>query len=124
MLQRCNNPKEASFKDYGGRGIKVCERWMSFENFFVDMGEKPRGKSLDRKKNDEGYTPENCRWATAKEQADNRRTTYLFEFEGKKKCLADLAIEHGLSPDCLKYRLNKGIPLEVALTLPKFGRIR
>ncbi len=75
MLSRCRNPNSDRYSDYGGRGISVCERWIKFENFLADMGERPADKTLDRYPNNDGnYEPTNCRWATAKQQALNRRS--------------------------------------------------
>ena len=74
MKKRCLNKNYSRYKDWGGRGIKVCPRWMKFENFLEDIGERPIGKSLDRIENDKGYYKSNCRYATPKEQANNRRS--------------------------------------------------
>lgn len=76
MLERCNNPKSTPYKYYGGRGIKVCDRWSKFENFLEDMGERPEGKTLDRINNDGNYEKSNCRWVTHKENCNNRRKKY------------------------------------------------
>lgn len=80
MLQRCNNPKNPNYQKYGAVGVTVCERWKVFTNFLEDMGERPDGMSLDRVDPHLGYSPENCRWATAITQARNRRKpTTTFE---------------------------------------------
>lgn len=79
MIQRCSNPKNASFHNYGARGIKVCDRWRLFENFLADMGERPAGRSLDRLNNDGDYEPGNCSWRTKVEQCRNTRRTVLNE---------------------------------------------
>lgn len=86
MLARCENPKNSSYPQYGGRGISVCPEWHRFETFMSDMGSKPAGCSIDRINNAEGYSKQNCRWATAKEQAANRRKkscgSYTKPFKG------------------------------------------
>lgn len=73
MKQRCTNPNNKSFAGYGARGITICDRWMAFENFYADMGDRPEGYTLDRISNDRGYEPDNCRWATHAEQRRNQR---------------------------------------------------
>lgn len=73
MKHRCNNPNAINYKYYGDRGIKVCKRWInSFENFYADMGKRPKGKTIDRINNDGNYTPSNCKWSTQKQQVYNR----------------------------------------------------
>lgn len=73
MIQRATNPNGPRWMDYGGRGIGVCEPWLSFENFYADMGDRPQGMTLERNDNDLGYGPDNCRWATNEEQQRNKR---------------------------------------------------
>lgn len=79
MIQRCTNSKTHQYKDYGGRDIKVCKRWLDFKNFLDDMGEKPKGLSLDRVNVYQGYKPSNCKWSTRSEQARNRRPQLAIE---------------------------------------------
>jgi hypothetical protein len=74
IIQRCTNPAAKEYKDYGGRGITICSRWLDFKNFLEDMGLKPKGTSIDRIDNNSGYFKDNCRWATPEVQARNRRT--------------------------------------------------
>ena len=81
MKNRCLNKNVLNYKNYGGRGITICNRWLSFQNFFNDMGDKPNGLSLDRINNDKGYSKENCRWTTIKKQNNNRRTNVFLTYK-------------------------------------------
>lgn len=92
MKQRCNNPKSKDYPKYGGRGIKVCERWngeSGFQHFLSDMGPRPDGQSLDRINNDGNYEPSNCRWATRTQQNNNTRRNRFFTINGECKTLSE-----------------------------------
>ena len=84
MIERCSNPKDSHWINYGARGIKVCERWQVFESFIADMGEKPPQLSIERINNDGGYSPENCIWADGKTQSRNRRSTPFITLCGER----------------------------------------
>lgn len=118
MLGRCENPTNQAYKDYGGRGIKVCERWHSFENFLEDVGLPPQtGLSLDRFPNNDGdYEPGNVRWATKKEQANNRRSSKLLTFEGQTMTYAQWEDYLGLRRGEVWSRIDKGWVLQRVLS--------
>lgn len=97
MHKRCRNPQNKGFADYGGRGIRICERWHDFATFLNDMGEKPPGMTLDRIDNDGHYEPGNCRWATRHEQNNNRRNNRYFTAFGKTQNVAAWASQFGVS---------------------------
>lgn len=119
MRQRCSRENHHAWKDYGGRGIAVCERWEIFENFLADMGECPEGLTLDRYPDKNGnYEPGNCRWATSTEQNRNRRTNRMITFNGETRCLAEWAELKGLSWTALASRLDNEWDLEQALNTP------
>lgn len=116
MINRCQNPKDPRFKDYGGRGISVCERWLSFENFLEDMGQRPSmAHSIDRKNNDLGYFLSNCYWATLTEQQNNTRRNKFITFQGQTKTAAQWARHLGLDVVTLRARIQRGWPLHRAL---------
>lgn len=117
MHQRCGNPNDKSYSDYGGRGIIVCERWHAFENFLEDMGVRPfKGASLDRKEVNGNYEPDNCRWATYVQQARNRRDNLRIEAFGKSGCLADF-FDNSHSKEYQRARelIRKGVAPEAAI---------
>lgn len=113
MKQRCLNPNDAAYKDYGGRGIEVCERWLSYPNFIADMGPCPEGFSLERKDVDGPYSPSNCKWGTKVEQARNKRNTVWVEYGGKTIQLRTLAEQFGLSRCVVYQKWKRGVPLNV-----------
>jgi hypothetical protein len=118
MRNRCNNVNEPCYHRYGGRGIKICERWSDFDSFFADMGARPEGASLERIDNDKDYSPENCRWATVTEQANNRRTSRLLEYKGQTYTLAQLSRLCGIATCSINYRLKRGMTVEQAVEMP------
>lgn len=118
LKQRCTNPNNTHYASYGGRGITLCEAWHDFEAFYRDVGERPRGKTLDRIDNDKGYEPGNVRWATRLEQANNRRTNVHIEFRGTTRTIAEWGRLTGLGKSAILHRLGRGWSVERALTEP------
>jgi len=111
MRDRCLNPNYRQWNDYGGRGIKICSRWDDFHAFVEDMGPRPKGYSLDRIDNDGDYTPENCRWASRKEQQRNQRVTRYVTIEGQQYRAVDLADKAGVKTDTIVSRAERGLPM-------------
>jgi hypothetical protein len=120
MRDRCNNPKNQSYAYYGGRGITVSPRWNDFPTFLADMGARPtKLHTLDRYPNQDGnYEPENCRWATRKEQSRNRAYCKRVTWDGKERLLWELAEERGIKLEIVHHRLHRGWTLERTLTQP------
>ncbi len=104
MKARCQNKNHVEYSRYGGRGIAVCEAWQSFENFLRDMGLRPEGCSIDRINNDGNYEPSNCRWATVKEQARNRRNSKLLTIDGTTKTVVEWSEQDGAAKASSIYR--------------------
>lgn len=119
MKDRCSNPKNKAFRWYGGRGISVCKRWMSFENFLVDMGDRPDGKFIERKNNNGNYEPGNCKWASKKEQARNTRTNRFETAFGITATLVELCERFDVGYKMVWARLSYGWGIEDALTKTK-----
>ena len=116
MRRRCYDPKNSKYHRYGGRGISVCDAWLnSFENFLQDMGEAPENMSLDRINNNGNYTPENCRWATQKEQVNNRNVP-LYTFNNETRSLKEWSKLSGVSEVTLRARLRKNLSAEEVLS--------
>lgn len=119
MIRRCTNPKDDRYSSYGGRGISVCAAWRDFKGFLADMGDRPHEASLDRYPDNNGnYEPGNCRWATRKEQARNRRNSRLIEFMGRQETIQTWAELFGIPEATLEARLNRGWTVERATTQP------
>lgn len=119
---RCTNPKDDRYKDYGGRGITMCQRWRdSFQNFLEDMGPRPEGYSLERIDVNGDYCPDNCKWATPEEQYNNLRSQ---RDKGYPKSIKTMAKEYGLTYGTLQSRLYRGWPLDTALKTPMGGNFK
>jgi len=117
MLQRCTNPNHTAYKNYGGRGIQVCEAWLKFEGFLQDMVERPYGMTLDRINNDGNYCKENCKWSTWQEQQRNRNNNKLITINGVDKCLAEWCEIYNLPYGRTLDRIRYGWTPEEALEL-------
>ncbi len=120
MKTRCNNPHDKAYKNYGGRGIKVCERWLdSFPNFLEDMGERPEGYSIDRINNDGNYEPSNCRWANQTTQCNNKQRNRLLTFNNETHTICQWSRLVNIGRTTIRMRLDSyGWDLERALTTP------
>lgn len=121
MLTRCTNPESQDYPNYGGRGITVCERWKSFENFYADMGPRPGpAHTVDRKDNNGNYEPANCRWATPRQQARNRRNNALVTYQDETLLLTEWARRKGICRYTLWSRYKKGETGDRLFRKPKF----
>lgn len=119
IKKRCYSPGARGYAMYGGRGIRLCERWHSFKAFYEDMGPRPSpGHQIDRIDSDKDYEPGNCRWATRAEQNRNRKDNRMLEFRGERMCMADWAKRLGMRKGTLSDRLARGMSVEEALTTP------
>lgn len=117
MIARCCRVSHPDFKNYGGRGITVCNRWRSFHNFLTDMGPRPGpNMTLERANNHKGYNPTNCLWASRASQNRNHRRNVVVEYKGVKYCVTDLAKKFDIEPNTLKSRLASGWTLNDALS--------
>lgn len=116
MIERCRDTNHPGYHRYGGRGIRVCRRWRSFTNFFADMGNPPRGKSLGRVHNSKGYDPDNCEWQTPRQQANNRRGNRLLTFKGRRLTVAEWSRVIGIPQIRIRSRLHRGLPIGKALS--------
>lgn len=115
MRKRCQNPTAPHYDRYGGRGITVCERWQTFENFFADMGERPEGLTIERIDNNGNYELGNCKWATHQEQCNNRESNVLITAHGKTLNVAQWAVIIGKHVSTVHRRLRQGLTGEQAV---------
>lgn len=120
MKSRCLNPKDPSYKNYGGRGIKIYDKWInSFVEFYNDVGPQPTPEhTLDRKDNNGDYTPENCKWSTGKEQSNKKRNNIIINYNNETYTQTQLCEKYNIKVTTFKDRLKRGLTIEEALTLP------
>ena len=119
MIDRCRLPSHQAWKNYGGRGIAVCESWINFENFLTDMGPSyVKGLSLDRRDNNGGYNPSNCRWTSRKTQARNRRTNTIIQTPWGRITLQEASERSGIGKTTLHYRHSRGWPNHLLFVKP------
>lgn len=123
-MDRCYRKWCHAYPRYGGRGINVCGRWHKFENFEKDMGPMPEGLTLERIKNHRGYSKCNCKWATREEQNKNKRTVSRLAYRGRTYTIPDLAKKLAMSDLVLRYRIRKGWPVKLAVSLPRYTHIK
>jgi hypothetical protein len=116
MMQRCEG--KGGHQSYPDRGIGLCDEWKKFENFFADMGLRPAGKTLDRIDNTKGYSPSNCQWASAKDQANNKHNTVYVTVNSEILCLSDACEKYGIGVSCARHRLRKGMKHQEVFTTP------
>ena len=122
MKARCLNANKDSYHRYGGRGISVCDRWLSFENFLEDMGERPEDMSIERLDNDGNYEPSNCKWVTNHEQSRNKANNRWLEYQGERLILTDWSEKTGLSKQVIHRRLKAGWSVADTLAVKVNGR--
>ena len=120
IRQRCMNPNNGSYSDYGGRGIMVCERWEDFAAFLADMGDPPNGFSIERENVNGNYQPSNCSWQANKVQANNKRSNHAIYHDGKTKNLTEWCEIYGIEPSKVRYRLKQGWSTDKAFSNEDF----
>lgn len=118
MIARCYDPKHHKFARYGARGIRVCDRWICYRLFAEDMGERPKGMTLNRINNDGNYSPDNCEWADATTQSQNRHDNRIVVYMGEALCITEWARSLGIRRETLRKRLDLGWDVERAFSEP------
>ena len=115
MKDRCLNAMNRDYPNYGGRGVDICPSWLKFSNFYADMGNRPNGMFIERIKNNKGYEPGNCRWATMIEQANNKRNNHILRYKGETKTISQWAREKKIGKATIRDRIKRGWNVKEAL---------